>query len=227
MHVDGLAARFASPWRSAADGLGEAPPLPVRGAPRGRTQRRTRDLDAEDLTGVSDDEVANSLGQRRAPAHHRVVDVPRLLKRAPLRVREAHEDPLLTRMGERRPATGCHGLSDITISGIRTSGLGTTRRAREGRVALVVAGRQVCQCRVAPARIVPALEEVEHGAAGGGRRREPLPVQQLALEGREEASFEIRSANDLHDSHPRGIALSRAIGYRGAAQQKEVKGRRG
>src|SRR5712692_7043169 len=139
-----FAARFASPRSRPADSLGEAPSLPVRGAARGRTERRARDLDAEDFAGVSDDEVAHPLGQRWAPPRHRVVDAPRLLERAPLGVREAHEDPLLAGMRARRPATGCHGLSDITISGIRTSDLGPARRAQRGHLPpLVVTGGQV------------------------------------------------------------------------------------
>ena len=69
LHGDGLAlaARGAAPRRGPAHGLGEAPSFPVRSAPRGRAQRRPRDLDAEDFTGVSDDEIANPLGQRGAP----------------------------------------------------------------------------------------------------------------------------------------------------------------
>ena len=109
-HGDGLAARFAAPRRGPADGLGEAPALPVRGAPRGRPQRRTRDLDAEDFTGVSDGEIAKPLGQRWAPPRHRMVDVSRLLKGAPLGVREAHEDAMSTRMRQRGPSA-----SDITF----------------------------------------------------------------------------------------------------------------
>jgi hypothetical protein len=55
LHGDGLAlaARGAAPRRGPAHGLGEAPSFPVRSAPRGRAQRRPRDLDAEDFTGPS------------------------------------------------------------------------------------------------------------------------------------------------------------------------------
>src|SRR5213593_1048818 len=41
-----------------------------------------------------------------------------------------------------------------------------------------------------PARVVPALDEVEDGEACLGRCREPLPIEQLALERREEALAE-------------------------------------
>jgi hypothetical protein len=37
------------------------------------------------------------------------------------------------------------------------------------------------------ARIVPAFDEVEHRESGVDLRPEPLPIQQLTLEGREEA----------------------------------------
>jgi len=36
--------------------------------------------------------------------------------------------------------------------------------------------------------VVPAFDEVEHGQARVGLRREALPIEQLALEGREELS---------------------------------------
>src|SRR6266545_5556697 len=90
-------------------------------------------------------------------------------------------------MRARRPAAGCHAFSDITISGIRTSGLDAALRARRGRLPLVVAGGQVRQRGVAPARIVPTLDEVKDRPAGLGLGGEPLAIEQLALEGREEA----------------------------------------
>ncbi len=65
---------------------------------------------------MSDREVANPFGQGRPTPGHGVVDGARLLEGAPLGVREAHEDPLLAGMRDRRPPTGCHGISDITIS---------------------------------------------------------------------------------------------------------------
>ncbi len=111
-----LAARPAPPRSRAANGLGEAPPFPVRSATRRRAQRRARDLDAEDFAGVSDHEVANPFGQGRATPQHGVVDIQRLLERAPFGVREAHEDSLLAGMRDRRPPPGCHVISDITIS---------------------------------------------------------------------------------------------------------------
>ena len=47
---------------------------------------------------------------------------------------KAHEDPVRTGIWDRRPPTGCHEISDITISGIRTSGLGAAHRThRRGR----------------------------------------------------------------------------------------------
>ncbi len=127
-----------SPLLIFPDGLSGAPTLLVRGAPRRRTARRARDLDAEDFTGVSDDEVANPCRQRRAPPAHRVLGVPRPLERTPLGADKRTKTPAAG-IRARWPAAGCHRVSDITISGIRTRGLGAAPRAGERRP-LVVAG---------------------------------------------------------------------------------------
>ena len=77
---------------------------------------------------MRDDQIANPLRQRRPTRRHGVVHAPRLLERAPLGRRHAHENPLRARMRERGPATGRHGISDIMISRIRTSGRGVAHR---------------------------------------------------------------------------------------------------
>ncbi len=70
---------------------------------------------------MRDDQIANPLRQRRPTRRHGVVHGPRLLERAPLGLRKAHEGPLRARMRERWPATGRHRISDIMISHIHTS----------------------------------------------------------------------------------------------------------
>src|SRR5215831_7990853 len=55
---------------------------------------------------------------------------------------------------------------------------------------LVAYRRLVPERRVAPARLVPALDVVEQRAACLGGRAEPLAIEQLALERREEAFAE-------------------------------------
>src|SRR6266545_5485248 len=102
---------------------------------------------------MSDDEIAQPLGQRRPTPEHWVFGVQRLLERAPLGVREAHEDSLLAGMRAWRPAARCHRLSDITISGIRTSRLGALHGARGGRLLLEVAGGQIPERRVTATRV--------------------------------------------------------------------------
>ena len=52
-----------------------------------------------------------------------------------------------------------------------------------------------------PTRIVPALDEVEDGEARLGRCREPLPIEQLALKGREEALAERVVVGIAHRAH--------------------------
>jgi hypothetical protein len=52
-----------------------------------------------------------------------------------------------------------------------------------------------------PTRSVPAADEVEDGEARLGRRREPLPIEQLAVEGREEALAERVVVGITHRAH--------------------------
>src|SRR2546428_10699879 len=52
------------------------------------------------------------------------------------------------------------------------------------------------------ARVVPALDEVEDAEAGLGRRWEALPIEQLALEGCEEALAEGAVVGVTHAAHP-------------------------
>jgi hypothetical protein len=52
---------------------------------------------------------------------------------------------------------------------------------------LVGEGRLVAERRVAPPRVVPAFDVLEELAPRLGRRPEGLAVEQLTLEGREEA----------------------------------------
>src|SRR2546426_729476 len=51
------------------------------------------------------------------------------------------------------------------------------------------------------ARVVPALDEVEDAEAGLGRRWEALPIEQLALEGCEEALAEGVVVGVTHAAH--------------------------
>jgi hypothetical protein len=83
---DRLAAGFAPAGRGAADGPGEAPSLPVRRAARGMAEPRSSDLDAEDLPGVGDDQIADPLGQRGATLRHGELHLQRLVEGAPLDV---------------------------------------------------------------------------------------------------------------------------------------------
>ncbi len=54
---------------------------------------------------------------------------------------------------------------------------------------------------MAAPRVVPALDEVENREAGLGRRAEPVPVEQLALERREEALAERVVVGVAHAPH--------------------------
>ena len=68
-----------------------------------------------------------------------------------------------------------------------------------------------------PPRIVPALDEVEDGEARLGRCREPLPIEQLALEGREEALAErvvVGIAHGTHRGPNAGLATAEPEGDR-------------
>jgi hypothetical protein len=84
--VTRLAVRFAPARGGAADRPGEAPPLPVRRAARGMAQPGSSDLDAEDLPGMGDDEIADPLGQRGSTLRYGVLGLKRLVQRAPLDV---------------------------------------------------------------------------------------------------------------------------------------------
>ena len=137
MSGDRLAPRFTSARSGAADRSGEAPPLPVRRAAGGMTQPGSSDLDAEDLSGMGDHEIADPLGQWRSTRRRGMLGLPRLLQSAPLGIGEADEDPVPARIRQRRPAAARHGFSDITISGGRTSGLDGARCVRAGAPLLV------------------------------------------------------------------------------------------
>jgi hypothetical protein len=140
MSSEGLAPRCASARSGAADRPSEAPPFPVRRAAGGITQPGSRDLDAQDLAGVGDHEIADPLGQRRSTRGRRMLGLPGLLQGPPLGIREADEDSVPTGIRQRRPATARHGVSDITISGGRTSGLDRGCRALHGRPLLIGKG---------------------------------------------------------------------------------------
>ncbi len=84
MSGDRLAARFAAPRRGAADSPGQAPALPVRRAAGSMAQAGSSDLDAEDLSGMGDDEIADPLRQRGATPRYGVLGLKRLVERAPL-----------------------------------------------------------------------------------------------------------------------------------------------
>ena len=190
MSGDGLAARFAPAWGGAADRPGQAPPLPVRRAAGGIMQPGSRDLDAQDLAGVGDHEIADPLGQRRSTRRRGMLGLPRLLQCAPLGIREADEDPMPAGMRQRRSAAARHGLFDITISGRRTSGLGGPSGARPGWPALVGERRQVREGRMPAVRVIPALDKVEDGEPSRDLGREASPVEEFALQGGEEALTE-------------------------------------
>src|SRR5437660_11341780 len=66
--------------------------------------------------------------------------------------------------------------------------------------------------------IVPAFDEVEDREARVGLRAEVLPIEQLALEGREEALAErvvVRVADRTHGRPDAGRATPLAEGHRG------------
>src|SRR3989475_10076298 len=68
------------------------------------------------------------------------------------------------------------------------------------------------------ARVVPALDEVEDAEAGLGRRWEALPIEQLALEGCEEALAEGAVVGVTHAAHrgpDPGLATPEPEGDRG------------
>src|SRR2546428_1472167 len=68
------------------------------------------------------------------------------------------------------------------------------------------------------ARVVPALDEVEDAEAGLGRRWEALPIEQLALEGCEEALAEGVVVGVTHAAHrgpDPGLATPEPEGDRG------------
>src|SRR5437667_6488677 len=66
--------------------------------------------------------------------------------------------------------------------------------------------------------IVPAFDEVEDREARVGLRAEVLPIEQLALEGREEALAQrvvVRVADRTHGRPDAGLATPLAEGHRG------------
>ena len=70
---------------------------------------------------------------------------------------------------------------------------------------------------MAAARVVPAFDEVEHGPAGFGLRAEAVSIEQLALEGREEALAQrvvVRVAHAAHRRPDAGLATAPAVGER-------------
>jgi hypothetical protein len=111
-----LASRLPPTRGCPSYGFGEAPTLPVRSTTWLSTQSRAGDLDLEQLAGMSNHEVTDPLGKRRAAAHHDMLSPQRLLDCSPLRIRKANENPSSARMGCRRPSKLCHRVTDITIS---------------------------------------------------------------------------------------------------------------
>ncbi len=88
--------------------MGEAPPLPVRGAAGQSTQSGACDLDLKDLAGVSDDEITDPFRNRGSAPGDDMVSAECFLNRSPLGFREADEDTVSTRMGGLRPSTFRH-----------------------------------------------------------------------------------------------------------------------
>src|SRR2546428_121102 len=77
---------------------------------------------------------------------------------------------------------------------------------------------QVREGGMAAARVVPAFDEVEDGQARVGVSREAVPIEQLALEGREEALAEgvvVGVADASHRRRAAGGGTPRAEGERG------------
>src|SRR3989442_4848499 len=77
---------------------------------------------------------------------------------------------------------------------------------------------QVREGGMAAARVVPAFDEVEDGQARVGVSREAVPIEQLALEGREEALAEgvvVGVADASHRRPDAGVATPPAEGERG------------
>lgn len=107
---------FAFASSSSANGASEAPSFPVRSAVGRATQRRSGDVDTEDLAGMSDNQVTDPLGESRAACGHGVLDAQCLVQSTPLGVREAHEGSVTPGMRQRRSSDLPHAIFDITIS---------------------------------------------------------------------------------------------------------------
>ena len=72
------------------------------------TKASTGDIDSEDLGGVCDGKVADPLGQERSATGYRMLGGEGALERAPLGVREAHEDAVAAGVRKRRPTRARH-----------------------------------------------------------------------------------------------------------------------
>jgi hypothetical protein len=64
---------FASAGRRPAYGTSQPPALPTGRPSSDRAERGARDVDLEDLAGMSDDEVPDPLGHGRPPAGDRML----------------------------------------------------------------------------------------------------------------------------------------------------------
>src|SRR5260370_25969935 len=101
----------------------------------------------------------------------------------------------------------------------RFRGRGPALGLRDDGVSLFIADRrQIVQTRMPAVRVVTALDEVEDGHPGLGLGGEAAPVQQLALEGGEEALTEGVVIGVAHAAHGRadtGLATAEPKGERG------------
>lgn len=87
----------------APHGTRESPAFPVRHATGTGTQRGPCNLDTEQLTGMSNDEIADPIGKCRPSIRDGLVASQRLLQSSPFRVGEAHEHSVSARIRNRRP----------------------------------------------------------------------------------------------------------------------------
>jgi hypothetical protein len=108
---------FAFAHGSSANSSGKTPAFPVWSAIGRTAQRRSADIDTQDLAGMRDDQIADPLRDSGAACGHGMLHRQRLVQRTPLGVREAHEGSVAPWMREPRASDLPHPIFDITISG--------------------------------------------------------------------------------------------------------------
>src|SRR5438093_8783266 len=107
----GSSPSFSAAGSGPAYGTGQPPPLPVR-RPAGRcAESRTRDVDLEDLAGMSDDEIADPLRDSGPAAGDWFLACERLSDRSPFRVGEPDVRSVTPRVGDRRSSELGHSTS--------------------------------------------------------------------------------------------------------------------